>query len=66
VDSALRLNVYFNILYLDGVYVLGDGSRHDSRLAFHDLPTPTGAETTEIAGRIADRVEEAWARSNGC
>ncbi len=57
VDSALRLNVHFHILYLDGVYVLGDGRRYDSPLTFHDLPTPTRAETTEIASRIADRVE---------
>jgi len=57
VDSALRLNVHFHILYLDGVYVLDNASRYDSSLTFHDLPTPTRAETTEIAGRIADRIE---------
>jgi hypothetical protein len=57
VDSALRLNVHFHILYLDGVYVLEDGRRYDSSLTFHDLPTPSRAETAAIAGRIADRVE---------
>jgi hypothetical protein len=49
--------VHFHILYLDGVYVLDNASRYDSPLTFHDLPTPTRAETTEIAGCIADRVE---------
>lgn len=57
VDSALRLNVHFHILYLDGVYVLDNASRYDSSLSFLGLPTPTRGETTEIAGRIADRVE---------
>lgn len=57
VDSALRLNVHFHILYLDGVYVLDNASRYDGPLTFHDLPTPSGAETAAIAGRIADRVE---------
>jgi hypothetical protein len=57
VDSALRLNVHFHILYLDGVYVLDNASRYDSPLTFHGLPTPSRAETADIAGRIADRVE---------
>jgi hypothetical protein len=57
VDSALRLNVHFHILYLDGVYVLDNASRYGSSLSFHGLPTPTRAETNEIASRIADRVE---------
>jgi hypothetical protein len=29
----------------------------NSALAFHDLPTPSRAETCEIAARIADRIE---------
>jgi len=49
--------VHFHILYFDGAYVLDNANRYDSPLIFHDLPTPTRAETTEIAGRIADRVE---------
>jgi hypothetical protein len=57
VDSALRLNVHFHILYLGGAYVLDNASRYASPLTFHDLPTPSRAETAAIAGRIADRVE---------
>src|SRR5690606_15765029 len=51
--------------YLDGVYLLDNANRYDSPLTFHDLPTPTRAETTEIAGRIADRVE-VIVKKQGC
>jgi Putative transposase/Transposase zinc-binding domain len=57
VDSALRLNVHFHILYLDGVYVRGCATDDGSPLSFHPLPTPTRDETADITRRIADRVE---------
>ncbi len=61
--GLLSFQSYFGFMTLLGVtalvggYVLDNASRYDSPLTFHDLPTPTRAETTEIAGRIADRVE---------
>jgi len=55
-DSALRLNVHFHILYLDGVYVR-ERAGDELSLVFHALPTPTRAETADIARRIADRIE---------
>ena len=57
VDSALRLNVHFHILGLDGVYVRPYPDNHRSELTFHDLPTPTREETEDIARSIADRVD---------
>jgi hypothetical protein len=57
VDSALRLNVHFHILGLDGVYVRPYPDIHRSELTFHDLPTPTREETEDIARSIADRVD---------
>jgi len=51
-DSALRLNPHAHTLALDGVYVrTGDGE-----LTFHELPTPTAAEVTDVARRTADGV----------
>ena len=50
-DSALRLNVHFHTLALDGVYVQeGDGLR------FLRLPAPSDAEVHEVAERTAKRV----------
>jgi len=59
-DSALRLNVHFHILALDGVYV------RDAKdaLIFHNLPTPTRAEVADIARRTAQRIENIL-RANG-
>jgi hypothetical protein len=57
VDSALRMNVHFHILCLDGVYVRQLPDQHHSTLTFHSLPTPTRGETEDMARRIADRVD---------
>jgi len=54
-DSALRLNVHFHILVLDGVYVRD--ATYDA-LVFHTLPTPTHAEVADIARRTAQRIEK--------
>lgn len=56
VDSALRLNVHFHILGLDGVYVRPYPDNQRSELTFHDLPTPTREQTEDIARSMADRV----------
>lgn len=52
-DSALRLDVHFHVLALDGVYVLDKGT---GRLDFCALGTPTGAE-------VADMVRRRWRKS---
>jgi hypothetical protein len=57
VDSAVRLNVHFHIIQLDGVYLRHDAATDDDPLSFYPLPTPSRAETTRVAARIADRVE---------
>jgi hypothetical protein len=54
-DSALRLNVHFHVLALDGVYVR-EGEH--GPLVFHALPTPTRAEVADIAARTAERIEQ--------
>ena len=54
-DSALRLNVHFHVLALDGVYVRDTAS---GQLAFHALPTPTRSEVAEVAARTAERIEK--------
>jgi len=51
-DSALRLNVHFHTLAIDGIYVEED----DGALAFHALPEPTAAEVHDVARRTAGRV----------
>jgi len=52
-DSALRLNVHYHTLALDGVYVRADG---DGPLAFHALAAPTTAVVADVARRTAERV----------
>ncbi|MCP4243707.1 MAG: transposase [bacterium] len=57
VDSALRLNVHYHVLALDGVYVRAEAGDETSDLIFHALPTPSSREVTEIAKRTALRVD---------
>ena len=54
-DSALRLNVHFHILALDGVTVRDAKS---DALVFHTLPTPTRSDVADIARRTAQRIEK--------
>ena len=54
-DSALRLNVHFHVLALDGVYVRDKAS---DGLVFQPLGTPTRAEVANIAARTAARIEK--------
>jgi len=59
-DSALRLNVHFHVLVLDGVYVReteGGGA-----LVFHPLAAPTEEELADVAKRTALRVQKVLAR----
>ena len=58
-DSALRLNVHFYVLALDGVYVREEP---DAPLVFHPLPAPTVEEVTDVAQRTALRVQKLLAR----
>lgn len=51
-DSALRLNVHFHSLFLDGVYVRGD----DGELDFHEMDEPTPEQVADVAERTAKRV----------
>jgi len=51
-DSALRLNVHFHSLFLDGVFVRGD----DGALEFHELPEPSPEQVADVAARTAERV----------
>ena len=50
--SALNLNLHFDMLFLDGVYVEGP----DGSLTLRWVKAPTGAELSTLAGRIASRV----------
>jgi hypothetical protein len=54
-DGALRLNVHFHVLALDGVYVRDKAS---GRLVFHALATPTRAEVADVAARTAGHIEK--------
>jgi hypothetical protein len=51
-DSALRLNVHFHSLFLDGVFVRDD----EGELVFHELPEPSPQQVAEVAARTAKRV----------
>ena len=52
-DSALRLNLHFHTLALDGVYVRDPSSRE---LRFAALPAPTVAQVLDVAKRTQARV----------
>ena len=58
-DSALRLNVRFHVLVLDGVYVRETES---GALVFQALSAPTEQELAEVAKRTALRVKKVLAR----
>lgn len=51
-DSALRLNVHFHLLFLDGVFVRDE----DGALDFHELDEPSPEQVADVAGRTAKRV----------
>ena len=51
-DSALRLNVHFHSLFLDGVFVRED----DGALTFHELDEPSPEQVADVAARTAKRV----------
>ena len=51
-DSALRLNVHWHTLALDGVYV----RKRSGALIFLALPEPSYEEVLEVAERTANRV----------
>jgi hypothetical protein len=51
-DSALRLNVHFHSLFLDGVFVRAD----DGGLEFHELTEPSPKQIADAAARTAERV----------
>jgi hypothetical protein len=57
-DSALRLNVHFHVLALDGVYVRDAAGK----LVFHALPPPATDDVTEVAVRTAKRLHKVLAR----
>ena len=58
--SALRLNVHFHILVLDGGYV----EDADGRLTFHRAHMPTTANVQELVTRISTVVER-WLALQG-
>ncbi len=58
-DSALRLNVHFHVLVLDGVYVRQMTS---GALVFQALSAPTEEALAEVAKRTALRVQKVLAR----
>jgi len=51
-DSALRLNVHFHSLFLDGVFVRDEAGA----LEFHELDEPSPEQVAEVAERTAKRV----------
>ena len=55
-DSALRLNVHFHGIALDGVY-LRDGEGDDVPLVFHELAPPTRTGTQRPPARSAGVVK---------
>ena len=59
--SALRLNVHFHILVLDGGYL----EDSDGRLTFHCAHKPTTADVQELVTRISVAAEH-WLALQGC
>jgi len=57
-DSALRLNVHFHTLALDGVYVRDE----QGELQFHPLPEPTGEEVAQVAAWTHEALLRVLAR----
>ena len=51
-DSALRLNVHFHLLVLDGVFVRGA----DRRLQFAEIDPPTHADLQALIARLSRRL----------
>ena len=51
-DSALRLDVHFHTLALDGVYVRDESGA----LQFHRLPDPTPEEVVQVATWVHERL----------
>lgn len=68
-DSALRLNVHAHTLALDGVYTPSGVTKRDERdqdsaeLCFHALAEPRQEEVTELARRVASRIEKVLKKS---
>src|SRR5690606_34905035 len=54
-DSALRLNVHFHSLFLDGAYI----EQSDGSLEFCELAEPTPEQVADVARRTARRVADA-------
>lgn len=54
-DSALRLNVHFHSLFLDGVYV----EQQDGSLEFVELAEPSPEQVANVARRTARRIAAA-------
>jgi len=52
-DSALRLNVHFHSLMLDGVYVKGPNT---GRPVFHALSEPSTEDVQRVAGWVRDKI----------
>jgi hypothetical protein len=50
--GALNLNIHFQMLFLDGVYV----DRHDGSTRFRWVSSPTTQELTQLSQTIARRV----------
>lgn len=58
-DSALRLNVHFHSLFLDGVFVRDDVGA----LEFHELGEPSSEQVADVAARTARRVVKLLAKA---
>ncbi len=50
-DSALRLNLHFHALFLDGVFAPGSEG-----MVFRPLPRPTDEDIARLTGQVHDRV----------
>jgi len=52
-DSALRLNLHFHTLALDGVYLRDE----DGKPTFYALPEPTTEDVARVAGWVRDKLQ---------